>query len=147
MEVRTMFWLIAGLAFVGIIIIVGVSLSGQLMQVQTCSEEDIYFATSDDDRGAYCGREIAVGTGDDFSGSDYLYCNYKEITEGVRGTFVEKDPCVDKEEHLCCRTCYEASGVYSGPECGRVDEIHAYRCHQGDICANDETGRCCRDWD
>lgn len=137
MEVRTMFWLIAGLIFVSMIILVGLAMSGQLMQMQTCSEEDIYYAsdTFADDRGTYCGSD----------NGDELYCGYKEITQGVRGTFVEKDPCVNKEEHLCCRTCYKASGVYSGDECGRLDALHAYRCHSGDLCANEETGRCCRD--
>ena len=65
MEVRTMFWLIAGLMFFAIILLVGITLAGSLMKLQTCAEEDIYTPISTNDDGTECG--------------DGVYCNFAVV--------------------------------------------------------------------
>ena len=143
MEVQAMFWTIAGLAFVSVIILIGISLSGSLMKMQTCSDADLDDATSKDSIGAPCGEDLSGET---------VYCSYALITYGVRGTFREKDACINKEDSKCCGNCYEASGAYKdmgGVECGGLDATHLYYClvtnNQGsDRCANADTHRCCR---
>ncbi|MBR9682228.1 MAG: hypothetical protein GOV02_01000 [Candidatus Aenigmarchaeota archaeon] len=160
MEIKTMFWLIAGLAFVSVIVLVGVSLSGTLLQLQSCSPEDIYIAVNDDDDGSPCGED--------------LYCSYAKMTvPGARGTIREKDACVDAEDNSCCRTCYVAKSLNNGVACGTVEieedgeiKTRTLKClnsgydipdsgildtslwpdTSNDICVNPETHRCCRDW-
>ena len=104
---------------------------------------DLDDATSKDSIGAPCGEDLSGET---------VYCSYALITYGVRGTFREKDACINKEDSKCCGNCYEASGAYKdmgGVECGGLDATHLYYClvtnNQGsDRCANADTHRCCR---
>ena len=66
MEVRTMFWTIAGLIIVGVIILVGVTLSGTLLQYQSCEKEDTYTTDAASGFGIECGDDI--------------YCYFIDIT-------------------------------------------------------------------
>jgi hypothetical protein len=143
MEIRAMFWTIAGLIFVGVLLIVALSLSGSLLNLQTCSSDDTYDAYSNDKLGMSCGDN---------------YCNYIMVTGGTRGLYRDRDACVDKDNELCCRNCYEAVGSYKGMTCGyeldNANNKHYYRCldtiytvksgYGIDNCTNEETHRCCR---
>jgi hypothetical protein len=143
MEIRAMFWTIAGLIFVGVLLIVALSLSGSLLNLQTCSSDDTYDAYSDDKLGMSCGDN---------------YCNYIMVTGGTRGLYRDRDACVDKDNELCCRNCYEAVSSYKGMPCGydvdNANNRHYYHCLDTiypvkgefgvDNCTNDETRRCCR---
>ena len=193
MEVRTMFWTIAALLFVAIIVLVGITMSGSILQLQSCAEEDVYPALSPsllpgaDERGTYCGQVTrydeqltdlyertldGMGWPGDITGfldetildssEPEVYCNWILITgEGFRKAYREKDGCVDKQKHLCCRNCYTATNRYDGVPCGYDTDAsggkHYYFCLAEtydapggypsiDVCADHSTRRCCRNW-
>ena len=91
-----------------------------------------------------------------------VYCNWIVITgQGFRKAYREKDGCIDKEKHLCCRKCYTATNTYDGFICGYEEDTaggkHYYYCLSEtydtpggypsmDMCADPDTRRCCRNW-
>lgn len=140
-EVRQLFWVVAGILFVGIIIFVGVTMTGRLAEIavircEPAGESAVEF----DWYGISPGRHR----------DPTVVCSEIRVCRGV----VRPDDCINKSTHTCQEsfgTTYKADIV--DPK--RALEIlgrnpnalcsHAKMCAGGDVCVDARKELCCPD--
>lgn len=114
MEIRTIFGIIIGIIMMITVTIATVAMMGGLidMSVSECVPVQ-YTASSNDNRGEYCGL---------ISGSN-TYCNINLLHQAYT-----KDNCIDASNNLCCPTTQSGTGWYvtdknTGGKCCNITKI------------------------